>query len=334
MDFPIFKTKISGDKKVFDLNDPVERRKYFDHKAGAEIEKLRDYLRNNTFVGFLIGKKASGKGAYSRLFAEAVGSDYIHHVSVGDIVRKAEQEKNLEKELKKIYRGAVSLKSALKVFSNRSTKTLLPTELILALVQREISKIGRKAVFIDGFPRQADQVSYSLYFRALIGYRNDPDFFVFIDVPEKVIDERLRYRVVCPKCQLSRNLKLLPTKQVKYDKEFYLICENDGARMICKEGDKLGIQAIRNRIKKDEKVMKDLIQLDGVGKIYLRNAIPIKQAKKYVNNYELTKACFYKYQNKQVQIIKKPWIINKSYSLLAPPVVIFLIKQVTKILDL
>src|SRR3989344_4540913 len=108
LDFPIFKTKIEGQNQKFRLEEPAERRKYFDFKAGAEIEKLRDYLRSNT---------------------------------------------------------------------------LLPTEFILALVERKIDQIGRKAIFIDGFPRDLDQISYSLYFRSLIGYREDPAFFTFISLP-------------------------------------------------------------------------------------------------------------------------------------------------------
>ena len=39
--FPIFKTKTEGVTRRFMLEDPVERRKYFDLKAGREIEKLR-----------------------------------------------------------------------------------------------------------------------------------------------------------------------------------------------------------------------------------------------------------------------------------------------------
>ena len=36
--FPIFKTKIEGVTQTFKLEDPVERRKYFEAKAGEEIE--------------------------------------------------------------------------------------------------------------------------------------------------------------------------------------------------------------------------------------------------------------------------------------------------------
>jgi hypothetical protein len=43
MDFPIFKTKMGGDRK-FNLADPKERAEYFKLKCGPEIEKLKVYL--------------------------------------------------------------------------------------------------------------------------------------------------------------------------------------------------------------------------------------------------------------------------------------------------
>src|SRR3989344_3164759 len=85
--FPVFKTKVEGLTQKFTLEDPVERRKYFDLKAGKEIEKLREYLEKNTFLGFMLGPKNSGKGTYVKLFMEALGGDRVAHLSVGDIVR-------------------------------------------------------------------------------------------------------------------------------------------------------------------------------------------------------------------------------------------------------
>src|SRR3989344_3487224 len=86
--FPIFKTKTEGLNKKFNLSDPAERREYFAAKAGSEIEKIRKYLNSGkTFVAYLLGKKNSGKGTYSKLFMEAISGDKIGHVSVGDIVR-------------------------------------------------------------------------------------------------------------------------------------------------------------------------------------------------------------------------------------------------------
>ncbi len=352
--FPIFKTKIEGETRVFALDDPVERRKYFDLKARPEIEKLRTYLKKNTFVGFLLGKKNSGKGTYSKLFAEAVGPEYIRHISVGDIVRAVHSDfennskrGDLMRVLKKKYRGFMPLEDAIEALLGRSTEGLLPTELILTLVEREISRVGRKAVFIDGFPRNPDQVSHSLYFRHLMGYRDDPDFFVFIDVPEAVVDERMRYRVVCPKCHTPRNIKLLRTKEIGYDikkKRFYLICDNSlcgGERMVSKEGDELGIEAVRERIEIDDAVMRKLMELEGIPKVYLRNAIPVSAAKEYVDDYEITPAYRYEWdsKSKQVQVIEEPWEVKDeegipSFSLLPPPIVVSLISQTAKILGL
>ena len=65
---PIFKTKQIDNERTFSLEDPVERQKYFRYKAGAEVEKLKDYLKSNTFVAFLLGPKNSGKGTYTKLF--------------------------------------------------------------------------------------------------------------------------------------------------------------------------------------------------------------------------------------------------------------------------
>ena len=225
MEFPIFKTKIKGAAKKFNLADPKERADYFQLKAGPEIKKLREYLKKNTFVAYLLGKKNSGKGTYSKMFAEIVAPEKISHFSIGDMVREVDEElrdKKRKKELyfflEKNYRGWVPFKKIISALEKRSTKTLLPTELILALVKRQIAKRKKKTLFIDGFPRDLDQISYSLFFRDLIGYREDLDIFILIDVPGSVIDERIKWRRVCPKCQTSRNFKLLPTSKVDYDK--------------------------------------------------------------------------------------------------------------------
>lgn len=189
IDFPIFKTKSDVYKK-FDLTDVKQRQEYFEYKAGEDIKKLREYLKENTFVAYLLGKKSSGKGTYSKMFAEIVDKDKIAHFSIGDMIRSFDEiirdeskKKELIEFLQKNYRGFLPLEDIIKSLETRSTKVLLPTELILALAKREIEKLGRKAIFLDGFPRDFDQISYSLFFRDLINYRDDPDVFVMIDVP-------------------------------------------------------------------------------------------------------------------------------------------------------
>ena len=368
MESPIFKTKINerkGDERssssrfakarVFNLNNPQERKKYFELKAGKEIKKLREYFKKgNTFVAYLLGKKNSGKGTYSKIFAEIINPNLVEHFSIGDMAREIDKElkdkkkkKELIEFLEKNYRGWRSVKELTSLLEDRSTKTLLPTELILTLVKREIEKKKKKTLFIDGFPRDLDQINFTLFFRDLIGHRYDPDVFVLIDVPEAVIDERIKYRRVCPLCQTSRNYKLLPTSKIEYDtkkKEFYLLCDNpqcEGGRMVPKEGDAAGIKPIRERLKKDEKLIEQAASLYGIPKVFLRNSVPKSIATKYVDDYEITPEYVYEWdeKNKKVQIKEKPWIIpdskgKPSYSLLAAPVALSMIKQIVKVLNL
>jgi len=350
LEFPLFKTKSDVYKK-FDLSDAKGRQEYFEYKAGPEIKKLKDYLQKNTFIAYLMGKKSSGKGTYAKMLAEIIDPSKIAHFSIGDMIRSFDEviktpEKRAEivEFLEKNYRGRMPLEDIMKSWDNRSTKTLLPTELILALAKREISKLGRKAIFIDGFPRDVDQVSYSLFFRDLIDYREDPDVFVLIDVPTTVIDERVKYRVICPLCNTSRNLKLLTTKNVEHqDGKFYLLCDNSacsGARMVTKEGDEQGIAPIKERLDKDEMLVKEAYNLKGIPKILLRNTIPVEQTKDMADDYEITPEFVYSIGGDgKVVTTEKAWEVKddsgtNSNSLMPPPVVVSLIKQLVKTLDL
>ncbi|PIS40352.1 MAG: hypothetical protein COT32_00180, partial [Candidatus Nealsonbacteria bacterium CG08_land_8_20_14_0_20_36_22] len=124
----------------------------------------------------------------------------------------------------------------------------------------------------------------------------------------------------------------------------YLICDNSecgGARMVAKEGDELGIEPIRERLNKDGKLIKQTFSLYGIPKILLRNSVPTAQAKEFVDDYEITPEYVYKWNEKEkrVAVEEKPWQILDdngipSYSLMPPPVVVSLIKQITEVLNL
>jgi adenylate kinase family enzyme len=355
LDFPLFKTK-SDEYKKFDLTDVKSRQEYFEYKAGPEIKKLREYFKANTFIAYLMGKKSSGKGTYAKMLAEVVDKDAVAHFSIGDMIRsfdKTMRDENKKNELieflKQNYRGFLPLEEIMEALETRSTKVLLPSELILALAKREIAKLGKKTIFIDGFPRDLDQVSYALFFRDLINYRDDQDLFILIDVPTSVIDERVKARVICPLCNNSRSLKLLPTKNVEYeDGKFYLICDNSncqsvldgkGARMVAKEGDEKGIAPIKERLDKDEMLIKEAYKLQGIPKVLLRNTIPIAKTAETADNYEITPEFSYEYKDGKVETLEKPWDIEDdegdlSNSLMPPPVVVSLIKQLVQVLGL
>ncbi len=351
LEFPIFKTKKENDRP-FNLSDPKEREEYFLFKASDEIGAIQRYLEESAFIVYLLGKKSAGKGTYSKMLAEVIDPEKIDHFSIGDMIREIDKElKDEDKKrellsfLEKNYRGVNSIEEIMEILQGRSTTKLLPTDFILTMVKREISKRGRKVIFIDGFPRNMDQISYSLFFRDLIDYRDDADFFVLIDVPEQVIDERVKWRKICPKCNTSRNLKLLPTSKIDYNKEkdeFNLICDNKdcvGEKMVRKEGDEAGIDPIRGRLETDEKLIKQAFNLYGIPKILLRNSVPVEEADKYVSKYELTPEYNYKWNEEkgEVDIIETPWVIKddngvESYSLMAPPVVVSFIKQLAELL--
>jgi len=354
--FPVFKTKSEVYIK-FDLTDAKSRQEYFEYKCGDEIKKLREFLKENTFIAYFLGKKSSGKGTYSKMFAEVVDKERVASFSIGDMIRSFDsvlkdekQKKELVEFLQKNYRGYMPIEKIIEALETRSTKVLLPSELILALAKREIAKLGRKAIFIDGFPRDLDQISYSLFFRDLIGYRDDPDFFILIDVPTSVIDERVKFRVICPTCNTPRNLKLLSTKSVGYDKaenKFYLLCDNANCKdvgktkMVTKEGDELGIEPIRARLEKDEMLIGQALTLQGVPKVLLRNSIPVSEVKEATDDYEITPEFTYTFNEAEnkVETSEKPWEILDdqgvaSNSLMPPPVVVSLIKQLVKALGL
>ena len=351
--FPIINTKIPNLTRKFNLTDPKERQEYFEAKAGVEISKLKEYLKDNTFIAYFLGKKSSGKGTYTKLMGEIFGADKIGHISVGDLVRQIYKDINdpVKKEeiveyLEEHYRGYISIEDAIDALVGKNQKVLLPTEFILTLLKREINKFDRKVIFIDGFPRDLDQVQYSLYFRDLANYRLDPDLFVAINIPETVLDERMRNRVVCPKCQAPRNLTTFVTKEVGYDKEnkqYFLKCDNkecEGARMIGKEGDDAGIESIRDRLTLDDKLIKKVMSLHGIPKILLRNAVPVENASD-IDDYEITDIAVFDNDEKtgKVTVTQEPWIVKddegvSSYSLMAPAVVIGLLRQLVKALKL
>jgi len=354
-EFPVFKTKVEGLDKKFNLSDLDGRQEYFQAKAGDEIAKLKKFFdEGNTFIAYLLGKKNAGKGTYTKLLMEIFGKNKIAHISVGDVVRDIhaamegpEEKKALIEYMKKNYRGYISVEDGISALLGRDQKTLLPNEFIMALVKREIGKAGKKSIFLDGFPRNLDQVSYALFFKELVDFREDPDIFVAIDIPEAVIDERMKFRVVCPICHTPRNLKLFSTKEVGYNeaaKEFFLKCDNpecSGAAMSGKEGDNMGIESIRDRLELDEKLINKIFTLHGVSRILLRNAVPVAVAKDTVDEYEITPAYSYEYDEnaKTVKTIESPFAVKDDegvevYSLLAPPVVVSFVKQLAKVLGL
>ena len=217
---------------------------------------------------------------------------------------------------------------------------------MLTLLKREIDRVGKKALFVDGMPRSLDQISYSLYFRDLINYRNDPDFFIFIDVAEEIIDMRIRGRVVCPVCKTSKNMLTNPGKFVRHDTEtgeYYLVCDNavcpgyEKARYYSKEGDVAGKDTIAERLKSDGELMEMSMGLQGMPKVLIRSSYPVDEASEYIEDYEIQPVFKYKGTGDNIEVMTEPWIFKDdegvdSYSIYAATYVVSMFSQIHKIL--
>ena len=70
LQFPLHKTKVDGLDKKFDLTTPEGRKEYFEAKAPLEIAQIKDYMKSNTFVAYLMAKKSAGKGTYTKIFMD------------------------------------------------------------------------------------------------------------------------------------------------------------------------------------------------------------------------------------------------------------------------
>ena len=109
--------------------------------------------------------------------------------------------------------------------------------------------------------------------------------------------------------------------------------------MVTKEGDEQGIAPIKERLDKDEMLIKEAYKLQGIPKVLLRNTIPVDKTKEIADDYEVTPEFSYEYKDGKVETKEKPWEVkddegNLSNSLMPPPVVVSLIKQLVDVLGL
>jgi adenylate kinase family enzyme len=354
MDYPFFNSKALSDNNVYDLTDPIDRLKYFHTKLGTKIEDLKSYLDSNSFISYMLAKKLAGKGTYAKMVADVLGPTRIAHISVGDVIRKIHVQlddptalQELRSYLEKNYRGFLSIDDALETLKNRTQdKVSIPTDFLLCLLKNEITLMGKKALFIDGLPRNLDQITASLYFRDLVNYRDDPDLFILIDTPNEILNARMKNRRVCPYCQTSRNLLFTPSQFVKYDKladDYYFVCDNTlcsgygVARYIAKEGDLDGISSIEERLQADADLMAVAVTLQGIPKIMLRSTYPVAIAKEYLEDYEIQPKLVYSVQGDKVALSKENWVFKdengeECYTIYAATYVVNLLTSLHKIL--
>jgi hypothetical protein len=106
--------------------------------------------------------------------------------------------------------------------------------------------------------------------------------------------------------------------------------------MIPKEGDDLGIEAIRGRLNEDGRVIDEIVRRDNVDKILLSASVPVSE-KDSVDDYEIHLIYDLKLdkRKKNVKIESKHWMFkddngNDSYTLFPPAVTTYMIREMVR----
>ncbi len=155
----------------------------------------------------LIGAQGSGKGTQARRLATALG---IHHISSGDLFRKAAED-------------GTELGLKAKVYWDRGE--LVPDDLTLTLILQRITEPDcmRDGVLLDGFPRTLKQAQALDEELAREGKRQ-VDCTVYLKVPREILLHRLSGRYICRANQHVYNIETNPPRVPG-------ICDLDGSEL-------------------------------------------------------------------------------------------------------
>lgn len=339
-------------------NNKYGTKQFYEERVGEHFAKLQSVLDGHGFVLFFLAKKNAGKGTYSKILQNITDGKIIH-IGVGDLVRAAEkralddgERAGLIEDLKKYYKGDGAVEDVVQKIVDEASdlSSLLPTEVVMALIEKAVEDNKGKAVIIDGFPRSLDQVDIALRMQSDFEQQGLPTAFVEIDCPDDVLHQRQLYRVVCPQCQTPRNLKVLVTEDVEYDEEtgdFHLVCDDEKCskvRMVKKYQVKEGESEYDiETFKKDQQSTKDILakvrDVAAHCHLVVNNHIPVSEAESH-DPEDFTLEAEFDWDPEAKKVVKnfKPWVVNddtgeKVYSRYPDPVVADLVKELSVWLD-
>ncbi len=159
-----------------------------------------------------LGKPGSGKGTQAALLSKKLS---IPAISIGQILRK-------------IGSSNSSLAKKIRMYTDKGN--LIPAQLSIDILKKRLSeKDCKKGYILDGFPRNLMQAKL---------WKEPVDKVFLIDIPNKIVLERIIYRRNCIKGHLH-NLKTNPPKNQNY-------CDVCGEKLTIREDDKPTV--IKNRL--------------------------------------------------------------------------------------
>jgi len=176
----------------------------------------------------IMGAQGSGKGTQSKLLREKIE---LVHISVGDIFRwNVQAHTKLGARVKRLVESG----------------DLVPDETVEQIVQQRLNEHDWNYGFIlDGFPRNKAQAQFFLE-------SYDIDAVIHIDIPDKVVFERVLARRLCAECGLDYNL-------IYHRPEKTGVCDVCGGQLIQREDDTE--QAVRDRLNDYHEKTKPVLDL-------------------------------------------------------------------------
>jgi len=168
----------------------------------------------------LLGAPGAGKGTQCKRIVDRYG---VSHLSSGDILRRHRAEGS---ELGK------------KAQAYMDSGALVPDELVVEMMAREIENVAATGFVLDGFPRTVNQAIK--LDETLASINQNIDIVVNLQVDEENVLARLTGRRSCPKCGAVYHVEnMRPNVEGK--------CDNDGAELVQRPDDKAEVVAHRLR---------------------------------------------------------------------------------------
>lgn len=137
-----------------------------------------------------LGPPGAGKGTQCKLLVEKYG---LVHMSSGDILRR-ERKENTELGQKAQH--------------YMDTGGLVPDDLIVAMMMKEMKTVGGKGFVLDGFPRTLGQAQ--ALDSALTQEGQGIDVVLDLQVDDEKLEERITGRRSCAKCGTAYHVKFKP----------------------------------------------------------------------------------------------------------------------------
>lgn len=167
----------------------------------------------------LLGAPGAGKGTHCKRIVARYG---LLHLSSGDILRRERAEGS------DLGRQAQSYMDA---------GTLVPDDLIVAMMSKAVKAAPSAGLVLDGFPRTVNQAE--ALDRALSDNGDDIDLVINLDVSDDVVVERITGRRSCPRCGAVYHVKNMPPKEDG-------VCDAEGAELVQRPDDTA--EVVKNRL--------------------------------------------------------------------------------------